>query len=47
MLARHSDNQMAITKKTRDMLLPRLWERTRGSELSLATFQLRLNDVAE
>jgi len=31
MLARHSDNQMAIAKKTRDMLLPRLWERTAGN----------------
>ena len=47
MLARHSDNQMAIAKKIRDMLLPTMWERTQASELSLATFQLRLNDVAE
>ena len=43
-VARRGDNQMAIAKKTRDMLLPTL--RIHGvRELSLARTRLRLNDV--
>ena len=47
MVAQRGDNQMAIAKKIRDMLLPTAANSPRAGELSLARICLHLNDVAE